>query len=431
MGQLIGNQSYEGTDIRSAATLESTKLKELSISRLRKIMDGIPLKAAILLRMLGGLEYGCLRLTLPDGRTLNIIGKNKGPDGQITFNNWQLPVKLARNALIGIGESYIDGDWDSEDVTMLLNLVSANAKLANRVSTPAKLSGFVSRIRHWLNGNTKAGSKRNISAHYDLGNAFYKEWLDPSMTYSSAYFKNGAKNLEAAQRAKYANLAKLIGLKHTDHVLEIGCGWGGFAEYAAKEIGCKVTGLTISREQLNFARERMKKGGLEDRVTLKFQDYRDESGKFDKIVSIEMFEAVGEAWWETYYSQLSKCLKPGGVAGLQIITIANESFDEYRKRPDFIQRHVFPGGMLPSPDILSKLASDSGLTSVAQDDFGKDYAKTLALWREVFGEKWKTIKQLGFDERFKRLWDFYLHYCEAGFLNGNINVSQIALRKPT
>ena len=266
---------------------------------------------------------------------------------------------------------------------------------------------------------------RNISAHYDLGNDFYSLWLDKSMTYSSAIFEKGANSLEKAQHAKYRSLAHNIGIREGSTVLEIGCGWGGFAEYVAKEIGAHVTGLTISREQHDYARERIHKAGLNDRVDIKFQDYRDETGKYDSIASIEMFEAVGEKYWPTYFSKIKDCLNDQGTAGLQIITIGDDYFDAYRQRPDFIQRYIFPGGMLPSPTALQSVTNAVGLRLSDERIFPQDYGLTLKAWRERFWEKWEEVRQLGFDLRFKRMWEFYLHYCEAGFRNENIDVRQM------
>jgi cyclopropane-fatty-acyl-phospholipid synthase len=245
------------------------------------------------------------------------------------------------------------------------------------------------------------------------------------MTYSSALFSAGANDLESAQTAKYNVLARDAGISEGDHVLEIGCGWGGFAEFAAREIGCKVTGLTISREQHDFAKERIAKAGLADRIEIKLQDYRDETGKYDRIASIEMFEAVGEKYWPVFFSKVKECLKTGGMAGLQIITINEAAFELYRKRPDFIQRYVFPGGMLPTPAILKSLGAEQGLSYLRERVFPQDYARTLAEWRTRFWESWEKIVPLGFDERFKKLWEFYLHYCEAGFRAEYIDVRQV------
>ena len=273
--------------------------------------------------------------------------------------------------------------------------------------------------------NTRAGSKKNIVAHYDLGNEFYRRWLDPSMTYSSALWSQPDLSLELAQHEKYAALAKSINLQPHHRVLEIGCGWGGFAEYAAREIGCTVVGLTLSPSQQEFAVERMAKAGLSDRVEIRLQDYRDTPETFDRIVSIEMFEAVGEKWWPTYFKVVRDCLVPGGKAGLQIITIRDDLFDAYRSEVDFIQKYVFPGGMLPSQTRLDRETAAQGLITTDVRHFGGDYARTLNLWLRRFNEI-----QSGMDETFDRFWRFYLAYCEAGFATGRTNVVQVSLACP-
>jgi cyclopropane-fatty-acyl-phospholipid synthase len=314
-------------------------------------------------------------------------------------------------------------------MTCFLELFVINAEQGEQLSAGRNwLIGTIQRVRHWLNANTRSRSKKNISAHYDLGNAFYREWLDPSMTYSSALYQTGANDLESAQHEKYRALARDTGIGPSDHVLEIGCGWGGFAEFAAREIGCKVTGLTISREQFDYASERIQKAGLSDRVEIKFQDYRDETGTYDRIASIEMFEAVGEKYWPVFFRKVKDSLRPGGTAGMQIITINEQWYPLYRKRPDFIQRYVFPGGMLPTPALLRSLGADEGLSLLRERVFPQDYARTLAEWRERFWQAWPRLTPLGFDERFKRLWEFYLHYCEAGFRAEYIDVRQVVYK---
>jgi cyclopropane-fatty-acyl-phospholipid synthase len=280
-----------------------------------------------------------------------------------------------------------------------------------------------------MNRNTKAGSRKNIHAHYDLGNAFYAAWLDDSMTYSAGIYAPGDDDLRSAQQRKYRALAERIGIRRGDSVLEIGCGWGGFAEYAAREMGCTVTGLTISREQHDFAVARIAAAGLSDRVTIRMQDYRDERGVYDRIASIEMFEAVGEQYWATYFRQLHDRLKPGGTAGLQVITIKDESFAFYKKEIDFIRHYIFPGGMLPTPSHLHALGQRFGLPLVSERIFGLDYARTLADWRERFHAAWPNLTSMGFDERFRRMWEYYLSYCEAGFRSGNIDVRQVVFAK--
>jgi cyclopropane-fatty-acyl-phospholipid synthase len=283
-------------------------------------------------------------------------------------------------------------------------------------------------MRHWLRPNTRAGSRRNIHAHYDLGNRFYGAWLDHTMTYSSAIFDE-AKDLAGAQIAKYRALARQIRLTPDCRVLEIGCGWGGFAELAAKEFGCSITGLTISREQYDFARKRIFDAGLAEKVEIKMQDYRDERGLFDRIASIEMFEAVGEAYWPKFFQQLRDRLTAGGLAGLQVITIHEGLFAQYRRELDFIRRYIFPGGMLPTAAIMRDLGNRHELPFAAERVFGLHYAATLAAWRERFRAAWPSLAPLGFDERFRRMWEYYLSYCEAGFRAGTIDVRQMVFAR--
>ncbi|KQZ13560.1 cyclopropane-fatty-acyl-phospholipid synthase [Mesorhizobium sp. Root554] len=407
----------------SMAIDHAVRLDELNFA---EFVKGLPAKASMVLKATMGLPHGSLKVRLPDGRWVLLGGNGPGPDAELVLNNWRLPSRAFSGGTIGVAESYMDGDWESSDVTSFLELFVINTETGENIAGGASwLINTVQRIRHWLNENTRTGSKRNISAHYDLGNAFYREWLDPSMTYSSALYAKGANDLESAQAAKYRALAKDIGISANDRVLEIGCGWGGFAEFAAREVGCHVTGLTISREQHDFARERIHKAGLADKVEIKLQDYRDETGRYDRIASIEMFEAVGEKYWPVFFRKVKDCLKPGGTAGFQIITINEAAFKTYRARPDFIQRYVFPGGMLPTPSILKSLGAEHGLAHLRERVFPQDYARTLAEWRQRFWASWERLAPLGFDERFKKLWEFYLHYCEAGFRASYIDVRQV------
>ena len=284
-------------------------------------------------------------------------------------------------------------------------------------------------IGHSLHANTRKGSRKNIHAHYDLGNAFYGQWLDPTMTYSSARYSRDGEPLELAQANKYRSLAQGMGLERDQSVLEIGCGWGGFAEYAAKEVGAKVTGITISQEQFDFARKRIFEQGLAERAEIRMVDYRDVQGQFDRVASIEMFEAVGERYWPTYFGKIRDVLRPGGRAGLQIITIRDEIFESYRRRADFIQKYIFPGGMLPSEARLKDVTGETGLAWTGITRFGQDYADTLAEWGRRFESAWDGIAALGFDERFRKLWRFYLSYCEAGFRTERTNVVQLSLSR--
>lgn len=398
----------------------------LSPENVSAFVKGLPAKAQIALRSLVKLQYGILTLQIPDGRRVTIKGKKAGPEGTLILHNWNLIHKALTNATIGVGESYIDGDWESPDVSTVLSVLAMNQGVDDTIARHARgLLRLFERTRHWLRSNTKTQAKKNISAHYDLGNDFYTQWLDETMTYSSALYEEGADDLASAQRDKYKALAVATGIQPGDRILEIGCGWGGFAEYAAKELDCHVTGLSLSQEQLKYAQERLDKLGLSHKVNFKYQDYRDETEKYDRIISIEMFEAVGEKYWRTYFDKVKDCLKPGGTAGLQIITMNPRNYKHYKNNPDFIQRYIFPGGMLPADDAIENLGTTAGLSTDSNRAFGLDYAQTLAQWREKFWANWEHIKPLGFDDRFKRLWEFYLYYCEAGFRAGTINVRQI------
>jgi cyclopropane-fatty-acyl-phospholipid synthase len=328
---------------------------------------------------------------------------------------------------MGLAESYLNGEWDTSNLTQLMLLGDINEKALGDTVTPLKAVRLIERLRHKRRNNSKQGSKRNIAAHYDLGNEFYSHWLDHSMSYSSALFKNFDEELEIGQKRKYRRLAQELKLKEGDQILEIGCGWGGFAEMAAKEYKCKVVGITLSEAQAKFAQKRMQETQLSNLVDIRIEDYRDVQGTFDKIVSIEMFEAVGEEHWKNYFETIKTHLKPGGMAGLQSITIANEFFEIYKRRPDFIQKYIFPGGILPSESELNYAADSAGLKILDDYYFGKSYAETLRRWQSMFEKKWDDIKSLGFDERFQKMWSYYLSYCEAGFETGHINVGQFLI----
>jgi cyclopropane-fatty-acyl-phospholipid synthase len=342
------------------------------------------------------------------------------------------PLRLLSRLLmrgdLGFAEGYMAGDWDTNDLTTLFMAIGANES-GSRIRQGIVSERIRERVRHALRSNSRNGSRRNIAYHYDLSNDFYAQWLDSTMTYSSAVFEEPGASLEDAQHLKYQRLLDALNAQPGDHILEIGCGWGGFAEEAAKR-GCRVTGVTLSREQLAFARERMRKAGVEELVTLEFRDYREITEQYDHIVSIEMFEAVGERYWPLYFNKLRECLRPGGTAALQIITIDKHAFEHYRRRTDFIQRYIFPGGMLPTPERLDQLAEDAGLGIEEKRFHGLDYARTLRQWHLVFDACRDEISALGFDERFRRMWKYYLSYCEAGFLLGRINLLQLTLSRP-
>ncbi len=375
------------------------------------------------------LRSGELTIIMPDHTSFIVGGAEPGTNATIIIHDASFAARLVMSGDIGFAEAYLRGEWDTPDLTAFLQLFAANYFLVSSMLSHRPLMKLWQKLRHFLNRNTKAGSRRNIHAHYDLGNSFYSSWLDRTMTYSSAIFAPGETDLSEAQTRKYRTLAEKTGIGAGDHVLEIGCGWGGFAEFAAREIGCRVTGLTISQEQYEFAVERIAKAGLADKVTIKLQDYRDETGTYDRIASIEMFEAVGEAFWPVYFRKLNELLKPGGTAGLQVITIRDESFTSYKNEIDFIRAYIFPGGMLPTPSIMVQLGQKFGLPLANEKIFGLDYARTLSLWRDHFRAAWPQLLPMGFDERFRRMWEYYLAYCEAGFRTGNIDVRQMVFAK--
>jgi cyclopropane-fatty-acyl-phospholipid synthase len=387
----------------------------------------------VLDRLHAGWRDGALVIDLPD--RAGAIRLGAGREARLSLHNWRALRRVLLSGDVGFAQGYLAGDWDTPDLAELLGGLARNYEgLAAGLRGP-RLSAWVSNalqgLLHGLNRNTRAGSRRNILAHYDLGNAFYELWLDPSMTYSSALFAEAGENLQAAQDRKYARLAELAGVGPGDRVLEVGCGWGGFAEHAALQAGAEVTAITLSPAQQAYAEARLARSGAAASTKVRQQDYRAVEGRFDAVVSIEMFEAVGEAYWPDYFRMLHERLKPGGRAALQVITLREDLFDDYRRRPDFIQLHVFPGGMLPTESRLRAEAARAGLTVAPQSwlAFGQDYARTLALWRERFEAAWPQIAGQGFDERFRRLWRYYLAYCEAGFRTGRTDVVQFALTR--
>ena len=392
-----------------------------------------PARARWALRVLARLEHGTLDVQFPDGRRA-AFGSGQ-PHACIGLANWNVFAAALRSGDIGFAESFVDGDWTTPDLVELLALFARNRASLERFIYGSFWGGLLYRLRHLRNRNTRASARRNIHAHYDLGNDFYALWLDPTMSYSSALFGAPPSSavapadedaLVAAQRAKYARVLGELKLAPRARILEIGCGWGGFAEIAARA-GHSVTGLTLSAAQLDYARARLRRNGLD--ADLRLQDYRDERGAYDGVASIEMFEAVGEAYWPTYFDTLARCLKPGARACVQTIVIADELFERYRRGTDFIQQYIFPGGMLPSSRVFEEHAARAGLQIVARLPFGRDYAITLATWRKRFTARLDAVRALGFDERFVRLWTFYLAYCEAAFAEGNTDVVQYTLRR--
>lgn len=375
------------------------------------------------------IRIGGLRFVLPDGRTLSFGEEQPARIATIVVRDYAFAKRVLAAGDIGFAEGYMAGEWDTPDLTAVLEVVSANIERMRRLLRGARVAQLLNGALHRLRDNTRAGARRNIHAHYDLGERFYSAWLDPSMTYSSAKFTSEREDLETAQLNKYRAIAQELAIAPGDRVLEIGCGWGGFAEIAAKEYGAAVTGLTISERQHAFARERMRQAGLAERVDIRLQDYRDVGERFDKVVSIEMFEAVGERHWGEYFGKIREVLRPGGRAVLQVITIADAEFERYRRRVDFIQRYIFPGGMLPSLARLQEEIRRAELAVERVTAFGQSYARTLAEWGERFTAAWEDIKGEGFDERFRRLWRFYLSYCEAGFRTARTDVVQVALAR--
>lgn len=377
------------------------------------------------------LKQGRLDIRLPDGRVFRAGGTAPGPVADIAVHQGDVFARMVREGYLGFCDAYLEGWWSTPDLQSFMDLVNAdNDEMYN--SYPGQvIAQFYEKIRFWLQRNTKAQARRNISYHYDLGNEFYSLWLDDTMTYSSALFESGQESLEKAQIAKYASMIDQMGAQPGDHVLEIGCGWGGFAEYAAAERGLKVTGLTISQEQFDYAQARIAKAGLSDRVEFRLQDYRDETGLYDGIASIEMFEAVGQQYWPAYFTTVRERLRPGAQATLQIITVADHRWDAYRKGVDFIQKYIFPGGMLPSPAVLRAEVEKAGLQVRRSVEFGQSYSQTLRRWHETFNAKWDDVARLGFDERFRRMWNFYLTSCAGAFQGGNCDVTQITIARPS
>ncbi len=413
-----------------------------------------PSQGKLILRMLAKLDNGLLHVTLPDGQRA-MFGSDTCKDRQqpstpvhIRLNNWKVCAAVLKSGDIGFAESFIAGDWLTDDLPGLIELFVHNRSAVEAAIYGTWWGNLFYRAKHLLHRNSKHGSRKNIHAHYDIGNDFYGLWLDQGMTYSSGLFSDAAANvatntntsnstgasaapltvLSQAQDAKYRRVLDELALPARARVLEIGCGWGGFAETAARA-GAHVTGLTLSGEQLGFARQRLEQAGLSDSADLILRDYRDIDSSYDAIASIEMFEAVGEQYWPAYFSCIARNLKPGGRACIQSIVIADPLFDRYRKGTDFIQQYIFPGGMLPSPSAFRQQARRHGLRMVNEFSFGQDYARTLQIWRENFKAQLHHVLKLKFDYQFIRTWEFYLAYCEAGFRAGSLDVMQFTLEK--
>ncbi|MFN4328685.1 MAG: class I SAM-dependent methyltransferase [Limnobacter sp.] len=388
-----------------------------------------PSAARWTLKLLNKLKKGRLEMITPEGVHLLFGGESDKPSARITLRNWSVCTRALKSGDIGFAESYIAGEWETDNLANLLGVFLENRKAVEEVIYGSFLGGIAYKIKHLLNRNTKTQARKNIHAHYDLGNPFYQLWLDPSMTYSSALFDgNTSLSLEQAQDAKYQAMLDYLQPQAGQRVLEIGCGWGGFAEKACSA-GASLVGLTLSTEQLAWAKARLENKGLGQQADFRLQDYRDCDGQFDHIASIEMFEAVGEEYWSTYFQAVNRLLKPGGRAAIQTITIDDSLFERYRKGTDFIQQYIFPGGMLPCPSKFRALAEKHGLRVVSEKRFGKDYAETLRRWRKTFMSQLDTVRKQGFDQPFINTWEFYLAYCEAGFEYESTDVFQFYLEK--
>ena len=381
-------------------------------------------------KMIGQARHGSVTVILPNGRTRTIGNPSTGEHSVLRLKNFRVVREAMQRGTVGFAAAYMDGDIEVDDLTALFRFFLQNRDTLEKANPGFFRKAAADLHYHLSRRNTLEGSKKNIAEHYDLGNDFYGQWLDPSMTYSSALFQSGDQSLEDAQRAKYRRVADMAGVTEGSSVLEIGCGWGGFAETVARDYKAKLRGITLSAEQLKYARERLARQGLDDLATLVFEDYRHTEGQFDHVGSIEMIEAVGEDNWPSYFQTIHDRLKPGGTAAIQAITIHEDDFDGYRSGPDFIQRYIFPGGMLLTKTVMREFGETYGLVLENVDNFRLSYAKTLKLWRERFLERWPMIAPLGYDERFKRKWVYYLSYCEAGFAEGTIDVGIYQYRKP-
>lgn len=392
---------------------------------------GTPAAARTVLQLLQRLRHGSLTVQLPDG-SMQRFGGEALPHATLALHNWNVCAAALKSGDIGFAESYIAGDWSTPNLPELLRVMVRNRAEMDRVIFGTWAGRWLYRIKHLLHRNTRSNSQKNIHAHYDLGNAFYQLWLDPTMNYSSAWFGGDLQQpLAQAQAAKVRRALQCTQVQRGQRILEIGCGWGALAEMAAQEFGAHTTGITLSTEQLAYAQARMERQGLGAQADLRLQDYRDvQDGPYDAICSIEMIEAVGQAYWPTYFGRIAQLLKPGGRACVQSIVIDDALFERYVRSTDFIQQYIFPGGCLPCPREFRAQAQVAGLEVLEEHTFGHDYAETLRRWREVFLAQRSTVLAQGFDERFVHIWEFYLAYCEAAFAEDNINVVQYTLRKP-
>jgi cyclopropane-fatty-acyl-phospholipid synthase len=392
-----------------------------------------PAAARTVFALLKKLQHGTLDVQMPDGTQARFgNGAADQPKAALRLIDWRVCSAALKSGDIGFAEAFIDGHWTTPDLAALLRLFIANRDAMESVIYGTWWGSLMYRLKHLLHRNSRSGSRKNIHAHYDIGNSFYRLWLDETMNYSSALFEGDfSRPSVQAQTAKVRRALAECGVGAGDRVLEIGCGWGALAQEAAAGLGARVTGVTLSTEQLAFAQERMRRLGVAERADLRLQDYRDiDDGPYDAVASIEMFEAVGREYWASYFQTVHRQLKPGGRACIQTITIRDDLFERYLKSTDFIQQYIFPGGLLPSPQAFRAEARKAGLEVINELAFGPDYAETLRRWRADFLSRDGQVRQLGFDTRFMRIWEFYLAYCEAAFDTGNTNVMQFTLRRP-
>ena len=380
-------------------------------------------------KFLSKICIGELNVTFPSGKIKSFKGTNSDELADIKLHNYKFISKIFKRKSIGFAESYMDGDFSTSDLTKLLLISYKNEKYFLHNLKSNIFFNVYSKFKHFLNENTKKQSKKNIEYHYDLGNSFYDKWLDQSMTYSSAYFDKDNQNLYDAQISKYYQIAKSLNLNENSKVLEIGCGWGGFSSYIAKNFKSKIDAITISKEQFEYASNKIQQEGLGEKVSIKYSDYRDVDNEYSNIASIEMFEAVGKKYWEKYFSIVKKSLGDSGKAVLQIITIDDQRAINYHRQPDFIQQYIFPGGMLPTKKKLEEINYKVGLEFKEIESFGLSYAKTLNLWNQQFQNSWDELAHLGFNKRFKRMWEFYLSYCETGFISRSTDVSHFLINR--
>ena len=381
------------------------------------------------LKQISKIKYGKIEIITPEKKKYKFFGNTKEPKAKIEIKSYESINKILSNGSLGFAESYLDGHIHTEDLKTLMTFFVKNEKYLNFIFKKNLFIRILGYIRKKLTENTIYQNKRNISYHYDLGNDFFKHWLDKNLTYSSAIFKKNKSNLEAAQINKLDKICKLLRLKPSHHLLEIGCGWGSFAIYAAQKYKCKITCITLSEKQYLFVKKKINNLNLNKQIHVQLIDYRNLKGKFDRVASIEMFEAVGEKYWDLYFKKIKNFLKPNGLAAFQIITIDNKRFSNYKKNNlDFIQKYIFPGGMLPSREIIQNIIIRNGLSQTYIKNFGKDYSRTLREWVLRFKKSWSFIKPLGFDNRFRRMWEYYLNYCQTGFELGTLNVVQISVQ---